>query len=167
MGVPYDGRPMASHPQYITVRNARGREMLDALGPGQLARTPPIDRGDRRPLVTQVRCARWRRRHTRGVCWAAGCSRVPATRHTPRTTSPQHATHTHTHTHNHTTTQQQTVESDDEAKLGRFRDPAPLWLGKALAWFLNLIGPKGLEFARYSIDYHYIRNWLYVHRCAQ
>lgn len=58
----------------------------------------------------------------------------------------------------------QTVISDDEAKLGKLRDPAPLWLGKVLAWFLNLIGPKGLEFAKYSIDYHYIRNWLYVHR---
>ena len=58
----------------------------------------------------------------------------------------------------------QTVISDDEAKLGQFRDPVPLWLGRVLAWFLNLIGPKGLEFAKYSIDYHYIRNWLYVHR---
>lgn len=26
------------------------------------------------------------------------------------------------------------------------------------------IGPKGLEFARYSLDYHTIRNYLYVHR---
>ena len=26
------------------------------------------------------------------------------------------------------------------------------------------IGPKGLEFAKYSIDYHYIRNYLYVQR---
>jgi len=26
------------------------------------------------------------------------------------------------------------------------------------------IGPKGLEFARYSLDYHTIRNYLYVNR---
>lgn len=26
------------------------------------------------------------------------------------------------------------------------------------------VGPKGQEFARYSIDYHYIRNWIAVHR---
>ncbi|GIL74361.1 hypothetical protein Vretifemale_4277 [Volvox reticuliferus] len=58
----------------------------------------------------------------------------------------------------------QTVASDDEAKLGQLRDPAPRWLGNFLAWLLNLIGPKGLEFGKYSIDYHYIRNYLYVHR---
>jgi len=53
MGVPYNGSPMASHPQYITVRNSRGREMLDALG-ADLVRTPSVDTGDRRPLVMQV-----------------------------------------------------------------------------------------------------------------
>ncbi|GLI70429.1 hypothetical protein VaNZ11_015337 [Volvox africanus] len=58
----------------------------------------------------------------------------------------------------------QTVASDDEAKLGQLRDPAPRWLGNFLAWLLNLIGPKGLEFGKYSIDYHYIRNYLYVNR---
>lgn len=26
------------------------------------------------------------------------------------------------------------------------------------------IGPKGLEFGRYSLDYHTIRNYLHVHR---
>lgn len=58
----------------------------------------------------------------------------------------------------------QTVASDDEAKLGKLQDPAPRWLGNVLAWLLNLIGPKGIEFGKYSIDYHYIRNYLYVHR---
>lgn len=58
----------------------------------------------------------------------------------------------------------QTVISDDEAKLGQYRDPAPRWIGNFIAWLLNLVGPKGLEFAKYSIDYHYIRNWLYVNR---
>jgi hypothetical protein len=59
----------------------------------------------------------------------------------------------------------QTVISDDQAKLGTFQDPAPRWVGNIIAWILNLVGPKGLEFAKYSIDYHYIRNWLYVNRC--
>jgi hypothetical protein len=45
------------------------------------------------------------------------------------------------------------------AKLGRGPDPAPLWLGNLLARVLTWLGPKGLEFARYSVDYHYIR-WL-------
>jgi hypothetical protein len=54
MGVPYNGSPMAQHPQYLTVRNSRGREMLDVLG-SELTRTPAIDTGDRRPLVMQVR----------------------------------------------------------------------------------------------------------------
>ncbi|KAL6760746.1 coenzyme F420 hydrogenase family [Haematococcus lacustris] len=58
----------------------------------------------------------------------------------------------------------QTVVSDDQAKMGRFQDPAPRWLGSLLAWFIALIGPKGLEFGKYSVDYHYIRNWLYVNR---
>eukprot|EP00775_Hariotina_reticulata_P002974 gene2974-3258_t len=109
MGVPYQGGPMSKHPQYITIRNSRGRELLDSLGP-DLIKTPAVDKGDRRPLVMQ------------------------------------------------------TVISDDQAKLGKFQDPAPRWLGNFLAWLLNLVGPKGLEFAKYSIDYHYIRNWLYVNR---
>eukprot|EP00955_Chlamydomonas_euryale_P109498 365940-Chlamydomonas_euryale.AAC.4 len=154
----------------------------------------------------------------------------------------------------------QTVVSDDEAKMGALRDPAPRWVGNVIAWLLNLvrgahystvsrltlaglphartaasdacyravegeaivpsriclppactrgtwcwsrwraralprarervdtsaaplhpdsatslflpppchvplkIGPKGLEFGKYSIDYHYIRNYLYVNR---
>jgi hypothetical protein len=53
MGVPYNGSDMAQHPQYITVRNARGREMLDCLG-AELQRTPAMSKGDGRPLVMQV-----------------------------------------------------------------------------------------------------------------
>jgi hypothetical protein len=34
MGVPkYAGVPMTKHPQYITVRNKRGKEMLDLVRP--------------------------------------------------------------------------------------------------------------------------------------
>jgi hypothetical protein len=38
----------------------------------------------------------------------------------------------------------QTVLSDDQAKMGKFRDPAPRWLGNILAWFLNLVRPRNL-----------------------
>lgn len=43
------------------------------------------------------------------------------------------------------------------AKLGQAPDPAPRWLGNLLAWVLTRLGPRGLEFAKYSIDYHYLR----------
>lgn len=33
----------------------------------------------------------------------------------------------------------QTVESDDQAKLGKFPDPAPKWLGNILAWVITLV----------------------------
>ncbi|KAG5127146.1 hypothetical protein JHK82_027981 [Glycine max] len=59
----------------------------------------------------------------------------------------------------------ETVKADDEAKLGRGpSQPAPKFIGNLLAFILNLIGPKGLEFARYSLDYHTIRNYLHVNR---
>ena len=38
----------------------------------------------------------------------------------------------------------------------------PRWLGEVFATIIGNTAPKGLEFARYSIDYHYLRNWLYV-----
>ena len=40
----------------------------------------------------------------------------------------------------------------------------PKWAGTALARVLLSLGPKGLEFGRYSIDYHFIRNYLHVSR---
>ena len=59
----------------------------------------------------------------------------------------------------------QTVISDDEATLGRGpEEPAPIPVGKALAWLLEKVGPKGKEFGLYSLDYHTIRNYLYVKR---
>jgi 7-hydroxymethyl chlorophyll a reductase len=33
-----------------------------------------------------------------------------------------------------------------------------------IAWLLNKVGPKGKEFGMYSLDYHTIRNYLYVNR---
>ncbi|XP_024527174.1 7-hydroxymethyl chlorophyll a reductase, chloroplastic-like isoform X1 [Selaginella moellendorffii] len=111
MGVPkYPGVSMVQHPQYVTVRNERGREMLD-LVKHLLEVTPTVSTGDRRPFVME------------------------------------------------------TVKADDNAKLGLQKSaPAPRFVGNIIAFLLNLIGPKGLEFGRYSLDYHTIRNYLYVHR---
>ncbi|KAL6660912.1 hypothetical protein ACP70R_000296 [Stipagrostis hirtigluma subsp. patula] len=111
MGVPkYSGVSMTQHPQYITVRNDCGREML-SLVEGLLESTPTISTGARQPLVME------------------------------------------------------TVKADDAAKLGKGpSSPAPRIVGNILAFLLNLIGPKGLEFARYSLDYHTIRNYLHVRR---
>ncbi|XP_078439886.1 coenzyme F420 hydrogenase family / dehydrogenase, beta subunit family [Wolffia australiana] len=104
MGVPkYAGLSMTQHPQYITVRNERGREMLN-LVKDLLEITPTVSRGSRRALVME------------------------------------------------------TVKADDLAKSGL------VICLTIYAFFLNLIGPKGLEFARYSLDYHTIRNYLYVNR---
>ncbi|RXH78458.1 hypothetical protein DVH24_001976 [Malus domestica] len=58
----------------------------------------------------------------------------------------------------------ETVKADDTAKMGKGPEPAPKFVGNVIAFLLNLIGPKGLEFARYSLDYHTIRNYLYVNR---
>ncbi|XP_026662311.1 7-hydroxymethyl chlorophyll a reductase, chloroplastic isoform X1 [Phoenix dactylifera] len=111
MGVPkYSGLSMTEHPQYITVRNERGREML-SLVENLLEITPTRSSGNRWPFVLE------------------------------------------------------TVKADDKAKLGKGpSQPAPSLIGNIIAFLLNLVGPKGLEFARYSLDYHTIRNYLYVNR---
>ncbi|KAL6191918.1 hypothetical protein ACLB2K_038307 [Fragaria x ananassa] len=110
MGVPkYSGISMTQHPQYVTVRNERGREMLSLIEK-LLEITPTTSSGDRRPFVLE------------------------------------------------------TVKADDTAKMGRGPDPAPKFIGNVIAFLLNLVGPKGLEFARYSLDYHTIRNYLYINR---
>ncbi|KAM1746322.1 hypothetical protein ACFX11_012963 [Malus domestica] len=110
MGVPkYSGISMTQHPQYVTVRNERGREMLSLIKK-HLAITPTTSSGTRRPFTME------------------------------------------------------TVKADDTAKMGKGPEPAPKFVGNVIAFLLNLIGPKGLEFARYSLDYHTIRNYLYVNR---
>lgn len=63
---------------------------------------------------------------------------------------------------------EQTVESDDAFLLPPPDKPprtaAPMWLGKALAWIVSRTSPTGIEFGRYSIEYHAIRNYLHVLR---
>merc|ERR1712196_136479 len=57
----------------------------------------------------------------------------------------------------------ETVKTDDEATLGQeagevTQKPAPKFVGSIIAWLLEKIGPRGLEFGKYSLDYHWIRN---------
>jgi 3,8-divinyl protochlorophyllide a 8-vinyl-reductase (ferredoxin) len=40
----------------------------------------------------------------------------------------------------------------------------PMWLAKMMGVVIEKIGPKGLEYARFSIDSHFTRNYLYVKR---
>ena len=46
-----------------------------------------------------------------------------------------------------------------EMKTGR---KMPLWVGRILAAVLSRTGPRGLEYARYGVDMHMIRNYYYV-----
>lgn len=39
-----------------------------------------------------------------------------------------------------------------------------MWLAWLIGFVVNKIGPKGLEYGRFSIDSHFIRNYLYVRR---
>lgn len=58
-----------------------------------------------------------------------------------------------------------TVEADDAARRGEGpSSPMPVWLGTIIARLLTLFGPRGIEFARYSVDYHVLRNVLYLSR---
>ncbi|KAL3912487.1 MAG: hypothetical protein SGILL_006864, partial [Bacillariaceae sp.] len=38
----------------------------------------------------------------------------------------------------------------------------PGWMGEFMAFGMTRFGPKGINFARYSIDYHVLRNYLHV-----
>jgi coenzyme F420 hydrogenase subunit beta len=40
----------------------------------------------------------------------------------------------------------------------------PMWAAKLMGVVIDKIGPKGLEYARFSIDSHFTRNYLYVMR---
>lgn len=40
----------------------------------------------------------------------------------------------------------------------------PMWASKLMGVVIEKIGPKGLEYARFSIDSHFTRNYLYVKR---
>lgn len=40
----------------------------------------------------------------------------------------------------------------------------PMWAARLMGVVIEKIGPKGLEYARFSIDSHFTRNYLYVKR---
>jgi len=40
----------------------------------------------------------------------------------------------------------------------------PLWLAEIIGFFVQRFGPRGLEYARFSIDSHFTRNALWVRR---
>jgi coenzyme F420 hydrogenase subunit beta len=40
----------------------------------------------------------------------------------------------------------------------------PMWVARLLGFFIQRLGPKGLEYARFSIDSHFTRNFLYLKR---
>jgi coenzyme F420 hydrogenase subunit beta len=40
----------------------------------------------------------------------------------------------------------------------------PMWVAKIMGLVIDKIGPTGLEYARFSIDSHFTRNYLYVKR---
>ena len=125
MGAPFDAgaSEMTTAPLMVTVRNARGRRMLEtAVGAGRVevlqrgghgGRGLPSS-GDRRPITMK------------------------------------------------------TVEADSmvktltDASFVPADAGAPPWIASLLADVIARTLPKGIEFARYSIDYHYLRNALYV-----
>lgn len=60
------------------------------------------------------------------------------------------------------------LPSSNKADSSSRPQPAglPIWLGNAMATIMSWVGPKGLAFARYSIDYHILRNFFHVlHAC--
>ena len=50
---------------------------------------------------------------------------------------------------------------DDSVERKR-QQGMPQWMGELMAFVLKNTGPKGVAFARYSIDYHILRNYLHV-----
>ena len=56
----------------------------------------------------------------------------------------------------------QTMLPQDNNKTKEGSASMPLIIGKAISGLLSRIGPTGLEFAKYSIDYHTLRNYLHV-----
>jgi 3,8-divinyl protochlorophyllide a 8-vinyl-reductase (ferredoxin) len=53
---------------------------------------------------------------------------------------------------------QQSIGAYDQAMT------LPMWVAKVLGVAIRKIGPKGLEYARFSIDSHFTRNYLHVKR---
>ena len=52
---------------------------------------------------------------------------------------------------------QQGIEHDKALRL-------PMWLAEVVGWIVQRVGPKGLEYGRFSIDSHFTRNALWLRR---
>jgi coenzyme F420-reducing hydrogenase beta subunit len=57
---------------------------------------------------------------------------------------------------------QSMINDDNVVDVGERHQGMPVWMGEILAFVLRTTGPKGVAFARYSIDYHVLRNYLHV-----
>jgi coenzyme F420-reducing hydrogenase beta subunit len=55
------------------------------------------------------------------------------------------------------------TELGDRAVVKKGRK-VPVWVGHLMAKVFSRIGPRGLEFARYSVDFHLIRNYYFVRK---
>ena len=61
-----------------------------------------------------------------------------------------------------------TTVKADSIVLGMVNEPVPeqgmpVWAGRILAMIItNFVSPKGLNFGKYSIDYHILRNYLHI-----
>ena len=53
---------------------------------------------------------------------------------------------------------QQGIEAYDKALR------LPMWLAELVGWLVQRVGPKGLEYGRFSIDSHFTRNALWLRR---
>lgn len=69
-------------------------------------------------------------------------------------------------TGNHEKFASATVSSDNIVQAmigGNMKEQGmPRFLGEVMATIMTGVGPKGVNFARYSIDYHVLRNYLHV-----
>ncbi|CAB4261927.1 unnamed protein product [Prunus armeniaca] len=167
MGVPkYSGISMTQHPQYVTVRNERGREMLSLVD--NLWEVTPTTSSDIvsfvRSILSMANHLSWRLlRHMIMLSWGIG----------PPLDGIKNRNVYHFAVLDCYSSSEFLEDSQNICCLplflqscfsGKGPEPAPKFVGNVIAFLLNLIGPKGLEFACYSLDYHTIRNYLYVNR---
>lgn len=128
MGVPFENVDMTSHMQYVTVRNARGRAMLGSVS-DRLKTTPAVSSGDRKPFVLETVLSD--DRATLGEK-----RRAPVAAADVLTPGPGVIAFSTTNllVFNNRCT--------DRSPYHRRREPAPLFVGKILAWVLEKLGPK-------------------------
>ena len=161
---------MTQQLQQVTVRNARGRFMLDLLrDAGQLTTmTPEQWEEEQRQLRREQR----RRKQTKPQLLETffGANRESSSSSAVDSGMEEGADPEDDQGPSRLQVVKGTVEADSiVVKMAegpeKVRDAGmPGWLGEVFAKAVYKASPKGLEFARYSIDYHYLRNWLYVRR---